>query len=227
MTVNNAASNFKDAQGTVIITGANGSLGSGFVKNLLKKYPGYFTILAVRNDSDDDPNTLELRRIVSGFSDANVSIEAVDLASFASVRSFADSINSRVANGTIPHISALVCNAFIWSLVDQKISGDGFELGFQTSHLSHFLLVLKLIGSMDKEAGRIVFLGSIQIMTPTTSQNPLGAELPANLDELVTSPPDKKGEEQIRGFQRYVWSKMANTMCMEMLNRKLLVVRPV
>lgn len=222
MSVNNPATTSKETEGTVIITGANGSLGLRFVQHLLRKYPGYFAILAVRNDSDNDPNTLKLRQIVSRFDHAKISIEAVDLASFASVRSFADSISTRIGKGALPHISAIVCNAFSWSLIDQKTSKDGFDLGFQTSHLSHFLLVLKLISSMNKDTGRIVLLGSVQILTPKTTVNPFGANLPTNFDELVKPVPDKKGEEQAHGFQRYAWSKMANVMFMEMLNRKLL-----
>lgn len=214
-----------DLKGTIIITGANGSLGFCFVQTLLREYPTYFAILAVRDDSDEDPNTTKLRKMVSGSKSPNASIEAVDLASLSSVRSFADGIIQRVSSGDIPPISAIVCNAFNWSLVGKQTSIDGYDLSFQVTHLSHFLLVLKLLGSMNKKTGRVVFLGSDA--HDGNDLNPfrtLGAAIPDNMEELVKPGSDKPGDEQARGFQRYGNAKLATVMFMHMLNRKLLQV---
>jgi WW domain-containing oxidoreductase len=217
--------NLAALNGTVLITGANGSLGLEFVRNLLLKYPSHFAVLTVRNDSINDPNTTKLRDLISSFKNSNCSIEVVDLASLSSVRSFADSVNKRVLLQKLPPISAIVCNAFNWSLKEQQNSLDGFDLSFQVSHLSHFVLVLKLLGSVDKTNGRIVFLGSdAHDKNATNSLRPLGAEIPDNIEELVRPTADKPGEEQARGFQRYGNAKLANIMFMYMLNRKLLLV---
>lgn len=212
--------------GTVIITGANGSLGVEFVRNLLQKYPSHFTILTVRDDSINDQNTLKLRQVISNFNGARCSVEAVDLGSLSAVRTFAESVMERVKTKKLPPIYALVCNAFKWDLIGQQISSDGYELGFQVTHLSHFMLVLKLLGSMDRDCGRIVFLGSeAHDGTATNSLRPLGAVIPDNLQDLVAPLPNKPGEGQSRGFQRYGTAKLVSIMFMYKLNRKLLKVR--
>lgn len=209
-------------EGTVVITGSNGSLALSFVECLLSRYPSFFAILTVRDDSESDPNTASLRKIVSRFPSARVSIEALDLASLSNVRSFSKSVAARVSAAEIPAISAIVCNAMFWSLTETKYSKDGYELGFQVSHLSHFALVLKLLGSMSKDSGRIVLLGSeAHDIQNRDSFNSLGAKIPGDLEVLVKPPPDEKGEEMSRGFQRYSNSKLANVMFMHSLNKRL------
>ena len=159
--------------------------------------------------------------------DAHFSIEAVDLASLSSVRSFAESMSNKISTGSLPPISALICNAFSWSLKGQKYTLDGIESTFQVSHLSHFVLVLILLNSMDKTSGRIVFLGSEAHDSKNKGGlNPLGAILPENLEELATPSADKPGEEMARGFQRYGNAKLANVMFMHSLNQKLKQVCP-
>lgn len=226
MAPNSETNILNKVKGTVLITGANSSLGYWFVWSLLRNYPSYFAILAVRDDGAQDPNTSRLRKMMAGIKDAKVSIEKVDLASLASVRSFADSISARISTGALPPISALVCNAFNWSLVGQQKSLDGFDLSFQVTHLSHFLLVLKLLCSVDKTSGRLVFLGSeAHDENDLNVFRKLGAVIPENLDELLRPTADEPGEEQPRGFQRYGNAKLATVMFMHMLNRKLLQVR--
>lgn len=214
-----------NAGGTVIITGANGSLAIWFVEALLRNYSSHFAILAVRDDAEDDLNTAKLRKIINSVENAKVTIEKVDLASLTSVRSFADSVTKRVSDGTIQPISAIVCNAFNWSLTGQQNSLDGYDLSFQVTHLSHFLLVLKLLGSVNKKSGRIVFLGSdAHDEDNLNAFRTLGASLQGNLEDLVNPTADKPGDELPRGFQRYGNSKLATIMCMHLLNRKLLQV---
>lgn len=217
--------NPKDSKGTIILTGANGSLGFWVAYNLLRSYPSYFAILTVRNDSPKDDNTSKLREMASTVKSAQFSIEAVDLASLSNVRLFANSVTKRISSGKLPPISAVICNAFNWSLDGQKNSLDGLDLCFQVSHLSHFLLVLKLLGSMDINTGRIVLIGSEAHDSKNTNAfNTLGAGLPENLEELVAPTADKPGKELARGFQRYANAKLATVMFMHMLNGKLLEV---
>jgi len=56
-------SDVKPVDGTIIITGANGSLGLPSVRTLLESYPSFHAILTVRDASD--PNTTNLRDAVS------------------------------------------------------------------------------------------------------------------------------------------------------------------
>jgi WW domain-containing oxidoreductase len=220
-----SGANVTDFKGTIIITGANGALGLSSVEALLQNYPSHFAMLTVRDDSASDTNTTQLRDLVASFQSCQTSIEVLDLASLSSVRAFAQNVAERVSRKKIPAISAIVCNAFSWSLVDTKFSSDNYERTFQVSHLSHFVLVLMLLGSLDRTTGRIVLLGSDQHdSTKKNSLNPLGAKLPEDLDEIIKPTADKKGEEYSRGFQRYANSKLANVMFMHSLNRKLLQV---
>jgi WW domain-containing oxidoreductase len=210
------------ADGTVILTGANGSLALSFVECLLERYSSYLVILTVRDDSAADKNTNELRKIVFRFPSAEVLIEPLDHSSLSDVRSFAESVTARISVGTIPRISAIICNAFSWSLKETKYSKDGYELGFQVSHLAHFALVLKLLGSVNPHQGRVVLLGSeAHDSNNKNNVNPLGAKIPDDLEELIKPKDDKKGEEMSRGFQRYSNSKLSNVMFMHSLNKKL------
>jgi NAD(P)-dependent dehydrogenase (short-subunit alcohol dehydrogenase family) len=225
MALTNQSSSHDGSEGTIILTGANGSLGFAIASSLLQSYPSYFVILTVRDDSSGDENTIRLRTMASSAKSSNFSIEAVDLASLSSVGSFADSINERISTKTLAPIAAIICNAFNWSLTGQKNSSDGFDLSFQVSHLSHFVLVLKILGSVDRNHGRVVFVSSKMHDAKNKNQaNPLGACLPDNLDELVRPTADKPGEELARGFQRYSNAKLASVMFMHLLNKKFLEV---
>ncbi|KAF4464936.1 dehydrogenase reductase [Fusarium albosuccineum] len=208
--------------GTVIITGANGSLALGFVDHLLSTYPSYTLLATVRNPSQaSDANTAKLAKIISSKNTSSAHIEALDLASLASVRSFAETTAKRIATGEIPPISALVCNAMTWSLSEQLYTPDGMERTFQVGHLSQYLLVLKLLGSMAKD-GRVVLLGSTAHYTDRP--NPLAkliAEFPEDVNLLIKPTPDEPGQEHDRGFQRYGTTKLANVMLMHDLNEKL------
>lgn len=215
-----------NSRGTVVLTGANGALGRASVKAFLETYPSYFLVLTVRNISAPDPNTTKLRAIVESFKSANVSIESLDLSSLLEVRAFADDIAERVTAKKIPPISAIVCNAHSWSLVETRQTRDGYEDTFHVTHLSHFILVLKLLNSLNKENGRILFIGSYKHDPARKNwMNPLGAAIPENIEELVKPPVDPKGQEFSRGFLRYANAKLAAVMFLHSLNRKLPQVR--
>ncbi|KAL4805149.1 hypothetical protein BDV18DRAFT_161547 [Aspergillus unguis] len=212
--------------GTVLITGANGSLALGFAESFLELYPEYTLVATVRNPSPDkDPNTAKLARLVSRYPLAKVHIEALDLGNLAGVHSFADNLSERISSGMLPPISAIVCNAMTWSLESgQKFTSDGYEATFQVAHLAHYLLVLKLLANMDKEAGRIVMLGSATHYPE--KKNPLSSLRPGipdakNIEELVHPTPDPEGLAHDRGFQRYGTSKLANVIFAEDLNGRL------
>lgn len=212
--------------GTVILTGANGSLGLGFVQALLASYPKHILVATVRNTSpQSDPNTANLVKLLSRYPQDRVLVESLDLGSLASVRSFADRISTKISDGEIPQISAIVCNAFTWSLNGQKKTLDGHEATFQVSHLSHFVLVLKLLGSMNPTSGRIVMLGS-EAHYPE-KDNPLAklrAGFPDDLEHLVRPPPDEPEQVHDRGFARYGAAKLANVAFMHDMNQRLQAV---
>ncbi|KAL6400240.1 hypothetical protein AUP68_15936 [Ilyonectria robusta] len=207
--------------GTVLITGANGSLGLPFVERLLESYPSHTIIAAVRNPSPEtDPNTANLARAISSHADARAHIEALDLASIENVRSFANRVAERISKGEVPPLAAIVCNAFTWSLSGQQATADGFERTFQVGHLAHYMLVLKLLKSMAPN-GRVVMLGSSShYPEKPVPISKLGAELPSEIDTLVHPSSDDPGDEHDRGFQRYATTKLANVMFMQDLIEK-------
>ncbi|KAF5980360.1 dehydrogenase/reductase [Fusarium bulbicola] len=205
--------------GTIIVTGANGSLALAYISHLIKTHPSYTILATVRNASPSDPSTAQLSSILS--SHPKSSIEALDLSLLSNVRSFSENTASRVASGEIPPIKAIICNAFTMSVTEQVYTPDGFERTFQVNHLSHFVLVLKLIGSMASD-GKIVMLGSDTHYTTRT--HPLFKQrpgIPEDTEFLVKPLPDKKGKEYDGGFHRYGNSKLANIMFMHDLNAKL------
>ncbi|KAL4739939.1 hypothetical protein BDV11DRAFT_214798 [Aspergillus similis] len=210
--------------GTVVLTGANGSLALGFVESFLALYPQHTLIATVRNPSPDrDPNTAKLVQLISRYPSAHVHVEGLDLGGLAAVRSFADSLAARISSKELPPISAVVCNAFTWSLESgQKFTPDGFEATFQVGHLAHYLLVLKLLGSMDTRSGRIVMLGSVTHYpdrpNPLSSLRP---GIPEDIEELVKPRPDPPHLVHDRGFQRYGTAKLTNVIFMEDLNQRL------
>jgi NAD(P)-dependent dehydrogenase (short-subunit alcohol dehydrogenase family) len=209
--------------GTVLLTGANGSLAIPMVKCLLSAYPTFTFVLTVRDDSDNDPNTAELRRVVAGYPDATASIRKLNLASLNQVQKFCDEMRSEVDTKKLPRVLAIICNAMSWRLSGgPAYSEDGYETSIAINHLAHFALSLRLLGSMDARRGRIVFLGS-EAHWPLRAGFSKGypTHIPENIKLLVHPEPDKKEEEMGRGFQRYGTSKLVPVIVMYELNRRL------
>jgi NAD(P)-dependent dehydrogenase (short-subunit alcohol dehydrogenase family) len=164
--------------------------------------------------------------LISKHPKAKVLVETLDLGRLADVRSFAESLSRRVASGELLPISAIVCNAATLSLeAGLKFTSDGYEATFQVCHLSHYLLVLKLLGSVDPNSGRIVFIGSAthypEKANPLSSLRP---EYPKRMDDLVRPPPDQPSLVHDRGFQRYGTAKLANVTLVNDLNKRLAAV---
>jgi NAD(P)-dependent dehydrogenase (short-subunit alcohol dehydrogenase family) len=65
-----------------------------------------------------------------------VSLVAMDIASFASIRSAAATILTESNN----QVNILVNNAGIMGIEDLRLTEDGHEIHFATNHLGHFLL---------------------------------------------------------------------------------------
>ncbi|KAL2808896.1 hypothetical protein BJX63DRAFT_439088 [Aspergillus granulosus] len=210
--------------GTVLLTGANGTLALGFVEALLAQHPQYTLVATVRNASPEkDPNTAQLMQLIAKHPRADVHVETLDLGSMAGVRSYAEKLAARVSSKELPRISAIVCNAATWSLeAGQRSTSDGYEASFQVNHLAQYLLVMKLLGSMNTTSGRIVMLSSM--LHYPEKRNPLSslvARIPENMEEILKPGPDPAGLVHDRGIQRYGTSKLANVIFTEDLNRRL------
>ena len=151
-------------KGTILLTGANGGLGSGFVSNLISSpyISNYRAIYTVRNPS----TAQDLQAILAKAPKSHVSETiALDLSTLSGVRKVAAEINAKVASGEWEPLRALVLNA-AWqeanssTLTAQTYTNDGYEAHFAINYLANFLFVLLLLESMDKEHGRIVMVSS-------------------------------------------------------------------
>ncbi len=145
-------------KGSILITGANGGLGSAIVSQITSSPLGseYHGLYTVRNPKTAETLNDILRRTPAHRHD----LVSVDLGSLASVREAAAQINKRVSEGSLPPIRALILNAGYQDGSSLTMSADGFEMSFQVNHLAHFLFTLLLLQSMDKANGRILVIGS-------------------------------------------------------------------
>ncbi|KAL2170265.1 hypothetical protein VTG60DRAFT_5041 [Thermothelomyces hinnuleus] len=212
--------------GTVIITGANGSLAIPAVEHILTKYPGYHLVLTVRNPSADaDANTKRLRAVLDRHPGPakTASVRALDLADLSAVHSFADAIAAEVEAGTLPRIASIVCNAYYWNLVEAPVqTRDGLETALQVNHVAHAALVLRLLASSFAPGGRIVFLGTNATDPGANPNEKYPPVLPDDLEDLARVPERvEPGDRAGTGFYRYAVSKLAVTMFAYALNRRL------
>ncbi|KAK7959848.1 NAD(P)-binding domain protein [Apiospora aurea] len=139
-------------KGTILLTGANGGLGSAIVKKLDSDptLASYHAIFTVRDATHTEPLHLN----------STHDVVSLDLTKLDNVRRVAMTTNARVAAGDIPPIRALIVSAGYQDFGKQTWTGDGLDTTFVANYLGHWLLILLLLGSMDKEAGRIIYMGS-------------------------------------------------------------------
>ena len=147
--------------GTVLVTGANGSLAIPTIERILSETPETILLLAVRNLSSTDLNTEKLRQIISEFPEKRTALCQLDLADLSAVHSFADAVIADVTEGRIPALNSIVCNAYYWNLAGPaEVTKDGFEKTMEINHISHSALILRLLGSFNPLGGRIILFSS-------------------------------------------------------------------
>jgi NAD(P)-dependent dehydrogenase (short-subunit alcohol dehydrogenase family) len=112
----------------------------------------------------------------------------LDLASLASVRTFADDVKKLIGGA---HIDMLVLNAGIQTSDTKQRTVDGFEPTFAVNHLAHYLLARLLVPCIADE-GRLV------ITTSDTHDPAVFSGAPKTLDPEALAHPDKN-----RGGVRY------------------------
>lgn len=152
------------SKGSILVTGANGGLGSAIAAHLVSSpdLAAYHGIYTVRDAQNAPALDAALRRSGSGAAAPPCSSEKVslDLSRLSSVRKVAADINSRVSSEQIPPIRALILNAGVEEFATQTWTEDGLDLTFATNYLGHWLLTLMLLGSMDRDRGRILWVSS-------------------------------------------------------------------
>ncbi|CAJ2511097.1 Uu.00g067220.m01.CDS01 [Anthostomella pinea] len=224
--------------GTILVTGANGGLGSAIVghvigsNSLARDLHGLY---AVRNTQRADAVQKELQK--AGPAGHKYDLVPLDLSSLASTRKAAQDINKRVADGSIPPIRALVLSAAWQEYTTHTITDDGFDMTFQATYLSHFLLTLLLLRSMDKKHGRVVVLASWSHDTAdkrNTMGPPGNAYSYERYNQIFKEPMDTESlargkwssaeehpDNLEAGYRRYGAAKLCEVMFMRELSKRI------
>jgi retinol dehydrogenase-12 len=179
-----------------VITGGNSGIGKETAVDLAAM--GAHVIIAARNPAKAAAAVNEIKHRVAG---ANVEHMALDLASFASVRAFADAFTAR-----FDRCDVLANNAGA-TLRSRIVTEDGHESQFQVNHLSHFLLTALLHEQLvAAPAARVINVSS----TGHTF-----AKSGLDFDDLDWE------RRKYRGFLVYCATKLANVLFTRELARRL------
>src|SRR5271170_3962207 len=136
---------------TAIVTGAASGIGVETARALAAA--GARVVMPVRSREKAEAVAAEIR---ASTGNAAVEVADMDLADFASVRTFAAAF---VASGAA--LDILVNNAGVMATPERRIMG-GFESQFGTNHLGHMLMTCRLAPALLTGApGRVVELSSI------------------------------------------------------------------
>ncbi|KAI8965381.1 NAD(P)-binding protein [Daldinia sp. FL1419] len=206
--------------GSVLITGANGTLAIPAVEYLLKSYPDHTALLTVRDPSDSDSNTNKLREVISRYPGAKVFIYKLDLTSLPDTHKFASTLSKDIKTKQIPPLKSILCNACYWDLIaDSELTGDGYDKTFQINHISHVALVLRLLDCFASDGGRIVLFSSEAHSPGRAILEKIPPTIPDDLDLLIK--PAVHADKAAAGFHRYGNSKLVITAWTHALNRYL------
>lgn len=134
------------ADGLAIVTGATGGLGYETAVGLSRA--GHEVLLTGR---DPGRGAKALARLLSANPHAKARFAHLDVASLASVATFAATITSPVA--------ILVNNAGVMALPSRELTEDGFERQLGTNYLGHFALTARLLPRLH--GSRVVNVSSV------------------------------------------------------------------
>ncbi|WP_310831831.1 SDR family oxidoreductase [Paenibacillus pedocola] len=135
---------------TVLVTGGNSGMGLATTIEMARR--GAKVIMACRSQRRGEEALVEARR-QSGSDD--ITLMLCDLASFQSIRSFAEHFLTEY-----PVLDVLINNAGVVT-VKRELTADGFEMDLGVNHLGHFLLTNLLLDPLKAaEQGRIVVVAS-------------------------------------------------------------------
>lgn len=179
-----------DQSGRVaIVTGANTGLGFETARMLAER--GASVTIAVR---DAEKGRRAAARITG-----DVSVQALDLASLASIRVAAAEL--RAAH---PRIDLLINNAGVM-YTPKRTTADGFELQFGTNHLGHFALTGLLLD-------RLLPVTGSRVVTVSSTGHRIRAAI--HFDDL-------QWERSYSRIEAYGQAKLANLMFTYELQRRL------
>jgi NAD(P)-dependent dehydrogenase (short-subunit alcohol dehydrogenase family) len=177
-----------------VVTGANSGIGWHTALEFTRA--GGEVVLCARSDAKCRD---AVDRIRQRLPTANVRAEILDLASLASVRSFATRINSR------PRLDLLVNNAGVMAVPERQLTEDGFERQFGTNFLGHFALTGLLLPTLLRSP-------SPRVTTVSSIAAKMGLKR-VNFDDL-------QWQHNYNPWKAYCQSKLADLMLALELSRR-------
>jgi retinol dehydrogenase-12/retinol dehydrogenase-13 len=181
---------------TVVITGGNTGIGKETAVGLARQ--GARVIITSRDPTRGEAAVAD---IATASGSENVQQLALDLASIASIRQFAEALS-----GHVEGLSVLVNNAGLL-LRKRRSTADGFEMTFGVNHLGHFLLTELLRDLLARGApSRVVVVASAAHKS---------ARRGLDFDDLNLE------RSRYRGYKAYSRSKLANILFARELARRL------
>ncbi len=176
-----------------VVTGANSGIGLVTARELARR--GAEVILACRSTARGEAAATTIRDAVL---DARVTVSALDLASLASVRAFAERFSK-----SYDALHGLINNAGLMAL-PRTLTEDGFEMQLGTNHLGHFALTGLLLPALRRaDAARVVTVSSLVHRVGSV-----------RFDDLM-------GEKSYDKWSAYGQSKLANLLFTFELARRL------
>jgi NAD(P)-dependent dehydrogenase (short-subunit alcohol dehydrogenase family) len=135
-----------------LVTGANSGIGYQAARELARH--GAHVLLGCRNEAK---GRAALERLLREAPGASAEVVPLDMASLASIHSFATAF---IGRGVA--LDLLINNAGVMALPKREVTEDGFERQFGTNHLGHFALTGLLLPSLlAAPSPRVVTVASL------------------------------------------------------------------
>lgn len=154
-----------------LVTGGNGGLGLENCRVLAGK--GATVIMPARNQEKAATARAE---IVTLHPDADLEVSELDLASLASVESFAERVRE-----DHDHLDILINNAGVMAIPERR-TVDGFEMQLGTNHLGHYALTARLLRLLVNTPGSRVVSVTSTARLFGRSVDPANPHLEGNYD---------------------------------------------
>ncbi len=177
---------------TIVVTGANTGIGEQTARALASA--GAPVIFACRNAASGEAAAARARTAHPG---CQAEFQELDLASFASIRRFADQLKT-------DRIDALICNAGL-VLMSWAETEEGFERTVGVCHIGHFLLARLLMT-------RLLASGAPRVVMVSSGSH----KMPPRLD--FTQLPMTR--ERFKGMTAYGQAKLCNVLMAKSLQRR-------
>jgi len=201
----------------VVITGASSGLGFFCVNKLNRE--DFYVVAAVR-----DTAKMDAEATAKDISTKDYVAVELQLASFQSVRDFADVLKAALPDGKLDR---LVCNAAVYLPTDPipRWTDDGYEMSLQVNHLGHFLLAQLLLPNLEAaDKARLCVVGSV-----TGNKNTVAGSLVKPIADVGDLEGLKVGAGQVMvdgakkfdGAKAYKDAKALNMMTVLELHRRL------